>query len=145
MRDDDPPRPGGDDDRRLMPPWWAEDAPQDTPLPDGFPERPDQAKLDALRARVKQDKASRPDPHRTKLHDRLGRDAGKAARDIGNYTLIPTMMVVGPVMGYLVGHWAERRFGGEPWLGVGGVLFGLVAAFRQIVLMLGRKGDGGDR
>ena len=127
------------DDERPDPPWWAEGSDDETPLPDGFPERPDQAKVEALRAKLRADKASRPDPHRTRLHDRLGKDGGRSARDIGNYTLIPMMMVVGPVMGYLVGHWAEGRFGGEPWLGVGGIVFGLAAAVRQIVIMLGGR------
>lgn len=127
------------DDDGKMPPWWADDSDEETPLPEGFPERPDQAKLEALRTRLRTDQAARPDPHRTRLHDRLGKDGGRAARDIGNYTLIPMMMVVGPVMGYLVGHWVENRFGGEPWFGVGGVVFGLAAAVRQIVIMLGAK------
>lgn len=133
-----------DDDERPDPPdlsRWAEDTDEGAPLPDGFPERPDLAKVKALRAKLRADKASRPDPHRTRLHDRLGKDGGRAVRDIGNYTLIPMMMVVGPVMGYLVGHWAEGRFGGEPWFGVGGIVFGLAAAVRQIVIMLGRKSD----
>ena len=64
---------------------------------------------------------------------------GKAARDIGMYTIIPMMMVVGPVIGYLLGHFLEGRLGGAPWLSVGGTLFGLVAAFRQIYLMLSRR------
>lgn len=128
------------DDDRPDPPWWAEGTDDDAPLPDGFPERPDQAKVEALRAKLRADKESRPDPHRTRLHDRLGKDGGRSARDIGNYTLIPMMMVVGPAMGYLVGRWVEGRFGGEPWFGVGGIVFGLAAAARQIVIMLGRKG-----
>ncbi|HPF70882.1 MAG TPA: AtpZ/AtpI family protein [Candidatus Krumholzibacteria bacterium] len=143
MRDDDRTPPKKDRDGTGLP-WWAEDAPQETPLPEGFPERPDGAKLDALRQRVKQDQAGRKDPHRTPLHDRLGKDAGKSARDIGNYTLIPMMMVAGPMIGFLAGHWIERRFGGEPWGGVVGVLFGLAAAVQQIIQMLGRK-DGRPR
>lgn len=144
MRDDDqesPGRPTGGHDDRDRPPWWDEDAPRDAPLPEGFPERPDQAKLESLRSKVKRDRASRRDPHRTRLHDRLGKDSGRSARDIGNYTLIPMMMVVGPVLGYLVGRWVEGRFGGEPWFGVGGIVFGLVAAVRQIVIMLRRGSD----
>ncbi|MFO7610535.1 MAG: AtpZ/AtpI family protein [Candidatus Krumholzibacteriia bacterium] len=145
MRDDDdkprrPEAPDGHSDPD-HPPWWAEEAPDDTPLPADFPQRPDRAKLAALQAKMKQDKASRRDPHRTRLHDRLGRDAGRSVRDIGHYTLIPMMMLAGPVMGYLVGHWVEGRFGGEPWFGVGGIVFGLVAAVRQIVIMLGRRND----
>ena len=129
----------GHDDRTVRP-WWAEDAPDDAPLPPGYPERPDPRKLDDLRTRVTRDRDARRDPHRTRLHDRLGDQAGRSARDIGSYTLIPMMLLAGPAVGYLVGRWLEGRLGGEPWLGVGGILFGLVAAARQIVLMLRKDG-----
>lgn len=142
MRDDDDDAPDQGDGKRLMPPWWADEAPDDLPLPAGFPERPDQRKVDALRARLRRDRATRPDPHRTPLDKRLGKDSGRSMRDLGTYTVIPTMMVVGPVLGYLAGHWLEGRFGGAPWWGVGGVLFGLAAAVLQIVYMLKRRTDG---
>jgi hypothetical protein len=117
----------------------------DAPLPDGVPEPPDMAKVDALRHRLRSDRAAGGGYHRTPLHDRLGRQGGKSARDIGSYTLIPMMMVVGPVIGYLMGHYVEGRFGGEPWLGVVGIMFGLAAAVRQIILMLQkRSADQGD-
>jgi len=135
-------RPQDDDQEdsdRTPPPWWSDEAPEDAPLPEGFPERPDLRKVRELREKLRHDKASRRDPHRTRLHDRIGVDAGKSARDIGSYTLIPMMMIVGPIIGYLVGHWVEVRFGGQPWVGVGGALFGLAAAVRQIVIMLSRK------
>ncbi|MCP4572701.1 MAG: AtpZ/AtpI family protein [bacterium] len=134
-----------DDRQKPKPPWWSESAPEETPLPDGFPERPDQAKVEELRKKIRADRAESGNHHRTPLHDRFRKDQGRAARDIGNYTLIPMMMLAGPVMGYLVGHYAEGRLGGEPWLGVGGALFGLVAAFRQIILMLQRKSGPGGR
>ncbi len=67
-------------------------------------------------------------------------DRGKQFRDIGIYTAIPMMMVVGPALGYWLGHLAEERWGHAPWLSAGGALFGLVAAFRQIWLILKRQG-----
>ena len=124
---------------REEPPWWSDDAPEDAPLPEGYPERPDLRRVRELREKLKRDQAARRDPHRTRLHDRIGVDQGKSVRDIGSYTLIPMMMVFGPVIGYLVGHWVENRFGGSPWVGVGGALFGLAAAVRQIVIMLSQK------
>ena len=127
------------------PPWWSESADEEAPLPDGFPERPDLARVEELREKIRADRTEGGDYHRTPLHDRLRKDQGKSARDIGNYTLIPMMMLAGPIMGYLVGHYAEGRLGGEPWLGVGGALFGLVAAFRQIILMLQKQSGPKDR
>lgn len=65
---------------------------------------------------------------------------GKQLRDIGTYTAIPMMMVVGPAMGYYLGRLAERKWGHDPWLSTGGAVFGLVAAARQIWLLLKRGG-----
>jgi F0F1-type ATP synthase assembly protein I len=104
-------------------------------LPPGVPEPPDLAKVRDLRQRMEQDRAKRGgsglgrDPGR-------GAPTGKQARDIGTYTIIPMMMIAGPLVGYLLGKGVENMFGGEPWPGVIGMLFGLVAAFRQIFLLL---------
>jgi hypothetical protein len=65
---------------------------------------------------------------------------GKWIRDIGSYTIIPTMMVVGPLLGWWIGRQIEARWGGDPWPSVGGAIFGLAAAVRQIYLILTRKG-----
>jgi F0F1-type ATP synthase assembly protein I len=70
----------------------------------------------------------------------------RAARSIGFYTLIPTMMGVGPLLGFFVGSQLERRFGHAPWLSFGCVILGAMASVRQIVLLLrrGEQADGGD-
>ena len=128
-----------DDQPGKRPPGGPSPADEETPQPSGFPERPDQAKVDALRTKLRRDRAQGGDYHRTPLHDRIGQRGGRSARDIGSYTMIPMMMVVGPIMGYLMGHYVEGRLGGEPWLGVFGVFFGLAAAVRQIILMLQRR------
>jgi hypothetical protein len=65
----------------------------------------------------------------------------KQFRDIGLYTAIPMMMIVGPTLGYFLGHLAEKKWGHEPWLSAGGAVFGLVAAARQIWLIL-KQGAG---
>jgi len=98
-------------------------------VPAGVPEPPDLAKVRDLRRRMEKDRAGRRSP------DRTG-NAGKQARDIGTYTIIPMMMVAGPLVGYLLGRGVENMFGGKPWPAVGGMLLGLVAAFRQIFLLL---------
>ncbi len=62
-------------------------------------------------------------------------------RDIGIYTAIPMMMIVGPALGYYLGHLAERKWGHAPWFSGGGALLGLVAAARQIYMIIKRGGD----
>lgn len=58
------------------------------------------------------------------------------ARGVGAYLMIPTMMGVGPVLGYLLGSWLERRYGYAPWLSFAGVVLGAVASVRQIIRIL---------
>ena len=103
------------------------------PLPPGVPEPPDLAKVRDLRQRMEKDRAGR------RRGRRFNQQTGQQARDIGTYTIIPMMMVAGPLVGYLLGKGIENMFGGEPWPGVIGLLVGLVAAFRQIFLLLAAK------
>ncbi len=102
-------------------------------LPLGVPEPPDMNKVRDLRRRMTKNRSRR----RRKAPSN---DRGQQARDIGTYTIIPMMMVAGPLVGYLMGKGLENIFGGQPWPSVVGMLFGLVAAFRQIFLLLARKG-----
>lgn len=108
----------------------------DDPLPPGVPEPPDPVKVRDLRQRMEKDRAGRPRGSR-------GLDSAKAkqARDIGTYTIIPMMMIAGPLVGYLLGKGVDRLVGGQPWPEVIGMLFGVVAAFRQVFLMLAKKGN----
>lgn len=121
--------------------WWTPEAAEDAPLPDGFPERPDGKKLDSLQDQLRQDRAIR---HAAQDHTRVEKYAakvGKSAKDIGTYTLIPALMVAGPAVGYGLGWLVERQWGGAPWPVVIGLLFGLMAAFRQIFIILTPKSE----
>ncbi len=50
------------------------------------------------------------------------------------------MMIVGPLLGYYLGHLAEGKWGHDPWPSFGGAVFGFVAAARQVWLILKRGG-----
>jgi len=132
MNTDDPKDPS-----ETRAPWWASDGPNED-LPDGYPEPPDLSKVKALRSKLKQDRANRRKSRDT-LPGRLPIKSGKQVREIGAMTLIPTLMIAGPAVGYGLGMLVNRQFGGSPWPEVGGLLFGLVAAFRQIFLILNKK------
>jgi len=67
---------------------------------------------------------------------------GKQLRDIGIYTAIPTMLVAGPALGWFLGTLIEKRWGHEPWPSALGGVFGLLAAVRQIWLLVTRDGRG---
>jgi hypothetical protein len=107
------------------------------------PEPPDLARVAELRRRLRRDQraggggpAGFPVPGL-----RSPEEAGRRARDIGAYTIIPMMMFAGPAIGYLLGLGAERMFGGKPWPSLAGMLWGLFAAFRQIYLLLKRRAE----
>lgn len=108
-----------------------------------LPEPPDPARVAELRRRLRRDKRERGLGSPGITLPGLGEpgEAGRRARDIGAYTIIPMMMFVGPAIGYLLGLGAERVFGGKPWPSLAGMLWGLVAAFRQIYLLLRRRTD----
>ena len=81
----------------------------------------------------------RPSPNDTP--DKGLRRRARQARDIGIYTAIPGMLLVGPVLGWLLGHWAGRRWGHAPTFETVGALLGLLAAARQIVLLFRRQAE----
>ena len=120
-------------------PWWADDGPDERPLPEGFPERPDLKKVEDLRSSMRKERAARDAAGRSRLMGRFNEKAAKQARDIGSYTLIPMMMLAGPAVGYGLGWLVEKQFGGKPWVSVFGILFGLAAAFYQIIILINKN------
>lgn len=108
-----------------------------------LPQPPDLARVHELRHRLRADRRER--SGRPPAFPLAGapteEEAGRRVRDIGAYTIIPMMMFVGPAIGYLLGIGVERVLGGKPWVSLAGILWGLFAAFRQIYLMLKRRGE----
>lgn len=100
-----------------------------------LPDPPDIRRVHRLRKQARVDQAA----GRASKGPNLGKfdpTTGKRIRDVGFYTLIPMVMIAGPLLGYFVGHLLEKKFGGEPWPVTIGTLVGLVAGFRQVFLML---------
>lgn len=107
-------------------------------LPPGYPERPDIKKVRKLQEQLAKAK-SQHRQRQLKSNIALRTRTGKQVKDIGTYTLIPMMMLAGPMVGFGLGYLVQRQWGGDPWPGVIGLLFGLVAAFRQIFILLAKK------
>ena len=99
-----------------------------------YPDPPDGKRVADLRARMAAERGER-----TK-RSRVTEKVASSARDLGAYTLIPALMIAGPVVGYLLGRGVEKLWGGEPWGAVCGMLLGVVAGFRETFLLLKRKG-----
>ena len=53
-------------------------------------------------------------------------------------TLIPMLMVAGPLVGFLIGHWLQLKIGGGPWVEFGCGALGLAAGFRESYLIVRR-------
>lgn len=133
------PEPMRPSDERV--PWWADNGPDPDAQPPGFPERPDLRKVHELRGRMHRERAAREEAGRSRLTAKFNARTGRQARELGSYTLIPTMMLAGPAVGYGLGWLLEKKFGGHPWVSVFGILFGLAAAFQQIILLLKKNAE----
>ena len=57
---------------------------------------------------------------------------GRWLRPIGLLTAIPFVLLFGPLIGYFIGDWLDKRFGTEPWLMTIFVVLGFVAAGREV-------------
>jgi F0F1-type ATP synthase assembly protein I len=57
---------------------------------------------------------------------------GRWLRPIGLLTAIPFVLLFGPLIGYFIGDWLDKRFGTEPWLMTVFVVLGFVAAGREV-------------
>ena len=103
-----------------------------------YPNPPDLQQVDALRTRLRAERAEMNEDI-TSPQGRMNRSVGKRAKDLGAYTLIPSLMMAGPFVGYAMGRFAERYIEIEPWGAVVGMLVGMAAAFREVFLLLKRK------
>ena len=59
-------------------------------------------------------------------------------RSAGLLLAIPTLLIVAPLVGFFLGSWLDRRFATAPWLGIGGLALGFVAAGRETYLIYRR-------
>jgi len=75
---------------------------------------------------------------RNKLDPKRGPD--KHLRQVGLLATIPAILFVAPGIGYLIGSWADGKFGTEPYLLIVGILLGFGAAGIE-VYRLARKSE----
>ena len=60
-----------------------------------------------------------------------GRPSREGLRTAGLLLAIPTLLIVSPLVGFLIGDWLDRRSGTSPWLGIAGLAVGFAAAGRE--------------
>lgn len=62
-------------------------------------------------------------------------------RQLGLLTTIPVVLLSGPVIGFFIGDYLDKRFGTSPWLMVFFVIIGFIASIRQTILIITRAGQ----
>ena len=79
------------------------------------------------------------------------RKKDKNLAQMGILAIVPTILLVAPMMGYFAGSWADEYFGTEPYLLIVGLVLGFGAAAREIYNLIKRsqaldkeKDDGND-
>jgi F0F1-type ATP synthase assembly protein I len=63
-------------------------------------------------------------------------DRAKNMRQAGMLTMIPTLMVVSPLVGYFLGVLLQRYLGAGDWIKPACMLLGMAAGVRQMILIL---------
>ncbi len=51
---------------------------------------------------------------------------------IGLLAAVPALLIAGPLIGFFIGRWADKRFGTDPYLLILGVVLGFAAAGVEI-------------
>lgn len=57
---------------------------------------------------------------------------GRWLRPIGFLTAIPFVLLFGPLIGYFIGDWLDKRFGTGPWLMTVFIVLGFIASGREV-------------
>lgn len=60
---------------------------------------------------------------------------------VGLLTMIPAMLLAGPVIGFLIGNYIDKRFETAPWFMVVFVGLGFVASVRQTIAIIKKAGN----
>lgn len=71
-----------------------------------------------------------------KDRDRQKTEHFQRIRQIGILTAVPFILPLGPLIGFFLGRWLDRRFGTEPVLVVVLIALGFAASVRETVRMI---------
>jgi len=53
-------------------------------------------------------------------------------RQAGIYTVIPLILAVGPIIGYFIGNFLDKKFHTSPYLMILFILFGFIASGKEV-------------
>ncbi len=63
-------------------------------------------------------------------------DLYKGIKTVGFVSFIPFMLAAGPLSGYFVGDFLQKKFNLSHWVVLSGIVFGFLAAIMEIVKIL---------
>lgn len=66
-------------------------------------------------------------------------EKGNAVRQLALLTAIPAILVVSPLVGFFIGEWADKKAETDPLFTILGLIFGFVAAGKEIQVLVKRS------
>jgi len=66
-------------------------------------------------------------------------ERGRTARQLALLTAIPAILIVAPLVGFFIGEWVDKKAETEPLFSILGLIFGFVAAGREIQILVRRS------
>ena len=57
---------------------------------------------------------------------------GSDLRQVSLLAAVPALLIAGPAIGFVIGQWADNKFGTEPYLLILGIVLGFASAGREI-------------
>jgi len=77
----------------------------------------------------------------TLLGSRKDKEPDRAMRQIALFGAVPGLLLVGPLIGYFIGNWADSKFDTAPYLMTLGIFLGLGAAGVEIYQLVKKASD----
>ncbi len=65
-------------------------------------------------------------------------EKGRAVRQLALLTAIPAILIVAPLVGFFIGEWADKKAETEPLFSILGLIFGFIAAAKEIQVLIKR-------
>ena len=62
-------------------------------------------------------------------------------RHVGLLSTIPVVLLSGPVIGYFIGIYLDKRWGTAPWLMIFFLIIGFIASVRQTIAVITKAGS----
>lgn len=68
----------------------------------------------------------------------------KKLREIGQFTSIPIILLVGPALGFFIGNYLDNKLNTSPWLMIFFMVIGAAASVKEIInIILKRDANNG--